>query len=73
MGRPRIHPLPDEPSAVEVGSDSAEPEKPSFVLSRNAGIVIRGKSRWWPKGHRFDADTDSALIAELIRHGVMFD
>ena len=47
--------------------------EPRFVLARNHGIVVGGRSRFYPAGTEFNASEESALISALVRSGATFE
>ncbi|HEX8894462.1 MAG TPA: hypothetical protein VF783_14120 [Terriglobales bacterium] len=53
-----------------------EEQKPSgkFVLKKNHGMVIAGKSHaFYPAGTELDPATDAALIFQLVQSGAQFE
>lgn len=70
MPRPYTRRQPDAAGAG-IPMDHAAPS--GVVLARNFGLVDHGRSRFWPAGHAFDPELDSALIARLKRAGAPFE
>ena len=58
----------------EPAQESAQEQgEPRFVLARNHGMVVAGRSRFYPAGTEFDANDDGALISALVRSGATFE
>ncbi len=60
-----------EDAQPDTKADDVQPQ--SFVLARNHGIVIDGRSRFYAAGLSLDPEKDSALISTLVRSGATFE
>lgn len=61
------------PAKQEV-PEAIEPAAPRFVLKKNHGLTILGKShRHFTAGTEFDPATDADLILRLIQSGAIFE
>lgn len=54
------------------GEQDAEQAPQAFVLARNHGMVVHGRSHFYPAGLDLDADKDAELISALVRSGASF-
>jgi hypothetical protein len=60
-----------EDAQPDTKAEDAQPK--SFVLARNHGMVIDGRSRFYSAGLSLDPEKDSALISTLVRSGATFE
>lgn len=63
-------------AAQETGAqeqDAKETNAPRFVLAKNHGMIIDGRSHFFPGGTEFDPASDGALISALHRTGATFE
>jgi len=51
--------------------EDAQPQ--SFVLARNHGMVVAGRSQYYERGLSLDPDKDATLISSLVRSGATFE
>jgi hypothetical protein len=40
-----------------------------YVLTKNFGPVVAGKSYWWPKGSEFTMPKDAEMVGLMFRFG----
>lgn len=66
--------MPRPKQEVAQLAEQAEPAVPRFVLKKNHGLVIAGKSHaFYPAGTEFDPESDAALISRLVQSGALFE
>ena len=51
----------------------ADQQPQAFVLARNHGIVMDGRSRFYEAGLTLHPEKDGALISALVRSGASFE
>lgn len=64
-------------SKAKTAADSkaeAQNDKPIFVLKKNHGLVVHGRSgQFFEAGTEFDPEADSELIAALSQSGAILE
>ncbi len=60
-----------EDAQPDTKAEDAQPQ--SFVLARNHGMVVAGRSQFYERGTSLDPEKDGALISALVRSGATFE
>ncbi len=51
----------------------ADQQPQAFVLARNHGMIVDGRSRFYEAGFKLDPENDGALISALVQSGASFE
>ncbi|MEX3933278.1 hypothetical protein AB4Y32_15995 [Paraburkholderia phymatum] len=55
-------------------AEQASAQKPGFVLKKNHGLIVDGKTnQFFAAGTEFDPETDAKLIFALVQSGAVFE
>jgi hypothetical protein len=57
------------PEGAKAPAPEAIPAPEIYVLTKNFGPVVAGKSYWWPKGAEFTIPADAEVVSLMFRHG----